>query len=81
MLSREEKLPALKFLLDHGANVMARSNSGWTVLHFAAESSALDIVKYLVEEKQAGTYITFILFLQTFCIGCFNIDDLVIGEK
>ena len=61
----EELLQVLKFLLDHDADVLAISTSGWAVLHFAAESSALDIVKYLVEEKKVGKNICL------FFIGCF----------
>ena len=80
MSDSEEKLQVLKLLLDHDADVVAKSTFGWTVLHFAAESSALDIVKYLVEEKQAGKLL--FSFLQTFHIECLWIDTLyLVGDS
>jgi hypothetical protein len=40
--------------LEKNANLEAKSTSGWTVLHFAAESSLLEVVQFLVQEKQLG---------------------------
>ncbi len=47
-------LKTLKYLLDHNANMEAKSAIGRTVLHFASESSLLEVVQFLVEEKQTG---------------------------
>jgi hypothetical protein len=52
LVNKEDQFLVLKILLALGADIMAVSNTGLTVLHFAAESSALEIIKYLVEEKQ-----------------------------
>jgi ankyrin repeat protein len=44
----------LKYLLEENADIEAKSMIGWTVLHFAAESNSVDILRFLVEEKNAG---------------------------
>lgn len=44
----------LKYLIDKNANFGAKTKNGWTILHFAAESSHMEITKYLIEEKHFG---------------------------
>jgi len=44
----------LKYLIEQNANLGAKSNNGWTILHFASESSDMEVVKYLVEEIHFG---------------------------
>ena len=41
--------PIVEILLNSGANVNIKSNSGWTALHNAAEEGYLEIVKLLVK--------------------------------
>jgi len=40
--------------MNKNANLEAKSDNGWTVLHYASESSSMDIAKYLIEEKHFG---------------------------
>ena len=49
-----EDLDIVKFLLENGANLNARSNNGWTLLHFASANYSLEVVQFLVEEKDLG---------------------------
>jgi hypothetical protein len=44
----------LQYLIEQNANLGAKSNKGWTVLHFASEGSDMKIAKYLIEEKKFG---------------------------
>jgi ankyrin repeat protein len=86
LINSEDQLLVLKILLALGADIMAVSNTGWTVLHFAAESSALEIIKYLVEEKQIGKNnhvihidsVFFIVSLPTILLHFFYILILVV---
>jgi hypothetical protein len=52
---KSASLLVLQYLIEQNANLGAKSNKGWTVLHFASEGSDMKIAKYLVEEKNFGT--------------------------
>jgi ankyrin repeat protein len=43
------KLPVVKLLLKKGADIQARDNEGWTVLHCAADSEDAELVQYLLD--------------------------------
>jgi ankyrin repeat protein len=43
-------LDVVKFLIEKGLDVRARSKSGWTALFSASAGGNLDVVKFLVEE-------------------------------
>jgi ankyrin repeat protein len=48
-------ISVMKFLIkDAGADPNVKTNDGQTVLHFAAKNCTLEMVKYLVEETDAG---------------------------
>ena len=49
-------LDIVKCLLDYGADLTAKSNDGWTLLHFAAVNYSIDVVNFLIDEKGFGTY-------------------------
>jgi hypothetical protein len=49
-----EDLDIVKYLLEEGADINAKSNDGKTMLHFAAANFSIDVVKLLVEEKEFG---------------------------
>lgn len=50
-LDENRKLKLMKYLIENGANVNAKSASGKTILHLASQKGYLEIVKYLVDEK------------------------------
>jgi ankyrin repeat protein len=43
----------VRLLCDHGADVEARTNSGWRPLHLAAMHGHISVVKELIEERNA----------------------------
>jgi len=43
----------LKFLIESGANLKAKEETGWTVLHFAARSCCLECVKLIVDKDSS----------------------------
>ncbi len=47
--SAKEKMEVVKLLIDRGANVRAKTKNEDTVLHCAAESCDVELMKYLVE--------------------------------
>ena len=49
-----EDIDIVKALVENGANLKAKSNNGWTLLHFAAANWSFDVVQFLVEEKYFG---------------------------
>ena len=51
-----DSILVLKYLVDQNANLGAKSNYGWTILHFASENSDMEIAKYLIEEKKIGKW-------------------------
>jgi len=49
---RSAALQTVKFLAEHGANVLARGQYGGTALHAAAYQGLNDVIEYLVIEKR-----------------------------
>ena len=47
--AREGNLKKVKELLDAGAEIEAKDDSGWTAFHWASARSDLEIVKELIE--------------------------------
>ena len=47
-------MAVMKYLIKKGANLDARANDGSSLLHFVAQNATLELVKYLVEEHNAG---------------------------
>jgi ankyrin repeat protein len=47
------RVPAIRFLLAHGASLEARNRTGFTALHHAAEAGSMDAVEALLA---AGAY-------------------------
>jgi ankyrin repeat protein len=43
--------------MEIGADLTAKSNNGWTLLHFAAANYSIEVVKFLVEEKEFGRFL------------------------
>ncbi len=48
--AKERNWTLVKELIEKGADLQAKNNYGWTVLHYAAENGHLDTVKWLVEK-------------------------------
>ncbi len=48
--AREGKLKVFKYLLSKGADIKAKDEDGWTVLHYAAYGGNKDIVDFLVSK-------------------------------
>ncbi len=55
---RKQDVPAVKALLDKGANVNAKSPYGATPLFFAADRGNLEIIKILLDRGAAPTAAT-----------------------
>lgn len=49
-----EDIDIVKTLMENGADLSAKSNNGWTLLHFASENWSFEVVQFLVEEKEFG---------------------------
>ncbi len=49
-----DAMTVMKYLIKKGANIDARANDGSSLLHFVAQNATLGLVKYLVEEHNAG---------------------------
>jgi ankyrin repeat protein len=48
---RQPISPAVKLLIDRGADLTAKDEDGWTALHYAAALDQIDLVKYLIHQK------------------------------
>jgi ankyrin repeat protein len=44
-----DQVPAIRFLLAHGADIEARNRTGFTAFHHAAESGSMDAARALLE--------------------------------
>ena len=51
-----DAMSVMKYLIKRGANLKAIANDGNTLLHFAAQNSTLEMVKFLVEVHNAGSF-------------------------
>ena len=47
-------LDIVKYLIEKGANFNTVNRNGFTLFHVAAANGKLDVVKYLVEEKETN---------------------------
>jgi ankyrin repeat protein len=47
--------------MENGADLTAKSNNGWTLLHFAAANYSIEVVKFLVGEKEFGRFLSNLL--------------------
>ncbi|KAL8671688.1 MAG: hypothetical protein Q9168_003810 [Polycauliona sp. 1 TL-2023] len=56
--SKSNRLPILKLLLQHEANIGAQSDGGWTALHNAAEKGYEDVVSLLLGHWKADVNAT-----------------------
>ena len=71
-----DAITVMKYLIEKGANVDSTSDNKSSLLHFAAAASTLEMVKYLVEERNAGTSLSFLLSIMfsawfSFVQNCF----------
>jgi ankyrin repeat protein len=51
-------LDMVKFLIKHGADIHSRDNEGNTILHDACKANNIEVVKYLIEEKDMNMNIS-----------------------
>jgi len=52
-LHRAMEPEIIKYLVQNGADVNAQTDAGWTALHYAALRNDLDIMQWMIEERNA----------------------------
>jgi len=80
---REEQLPVIRLLIQHGADCNTRYSDGKTLLFHAVTESSLDVVRTLVEEGGASVDVrdeddrTVIDWMKDYASDPKNRDDIV----